>query len=632
MLDAEPDNTAPVQEGLRNTLRTLIGLSTARERRTLVWVVLLSLAVALLQAFSVASIMPFMGLVANPGLVDEVGWIGRAYESLGFSTPTAFIAFIGASVLVILAVTNTLSAIATWATFRFVWDQHQRLSVELLRNYLHRPYRFFLNQNTSEMAKKLLQEVQLVTDGAVMQFVILIADTGVIVGILGLLLYIDWQLSLLIMGTLGAAYLGMFMLVRRTQARLGRERTRANSERFRFAGEALTGIKNVIILGRQEAFVQRFSRPSRVYSDTIRNGYLVGMMPRFAMETLAFGGIVVIVLLLLGRGGTTDALIAQVGLYAFAGYKLLPSLQHAFHAVTRLQFYGPVVQELAADLSGDAARAAAATIAGAGQAQGSEELPADWGSFSVHDLWFTYPGAEGPALRGVNLTIERNSWVAFVGTTGSGKTTVVDVMLGLLEAEKGSLRLDDQELAGAAHLAWRRRCAYVPQEIFLIDDSIGGNIAFGIPPEERDPDAIERAARAANLEELVGSLNEGLDTGTGEAGVRLSGGQRQRIGIARALYDSPDVLFFDEATSALDSVTEEAVLGAIRSMAGVRTVVMIAHRISTVRGCDQIFLMEGGEIIARGSYEELLASEPSFAALADEASPSSLPSPDGSAD
>lgn len=613
MLDAEPDKTGPAKAGLASTLRTLVGLSSVRERRTLIWVVVLSLVVALLQAFSVASIMPFMGLVANPGLVDEVGWLGRAYDSLGLATPTAFLAFLGGAVLVILAVTNSLSALAVWATFRFVWNQHQRLSVELLRNYLHRPYRYFLNQNTSEMAKKLLQEVQLVTDGAVMQFVILIADTGVIVGIMLLLLIVDWQLSLLIMGTLGVAYAGMYMVVRRTQARLGMERTLANSERFRFAGEALTGIKNVMILGRREAFVQRFTRPSRVYSDTIRNGYLVGMMPRFAMETLAFGGIVVIVLLLLGRGGTTDALIARVGLYAFAGYKLLPALQHAFHAITRLQFYGPVVQELAEDLSSAEAQEAEAAME-----PRAAELRDEWAVFSARGLGYTYPGADGPALRGVNFEIERNSWVAFVGTTGSGKTTVVDLLLGLLDPEKGAFFLDDQALTAAAHHEWGRRCAYVPQEIFLTDDSIGGNIAFGIPPEERDADAIENAARAANLEELVGSLNEGLDTGTGEQGVRLSGGQRQRIGIARALYASPDVLVFDEATSALDSVTEEAVLGAIRDMAGTRTVVMIAHRISTVRGCDRIFLMDGGELVAQGSYDELLASEPRFSSLANE--------------
>ena len=574
----------------------------------------MSMMVALLQAFSIASVLPFLSLVANPEFIQEAPWLERIYDGLGFQSVSRFLVFVGGAVLFILTVTNILSGLATWATFRFVWNQHHRMSVQLLREYLHRPYTYFLNRNTSELAKKLLQEVQSVTEGAAMQLVTLIADVGVVIGILTLLLIVDWRLSLVIMGTLGGAYVLVFTLVRRTQARLGEARNRSNTERFRFATEALVGIKNVIVMGRQDGFLSRFEGPSHIYSRNIRAGYLIGLMPRFVMETLAFGGVLVIVLYLLAQGGDSGDLIANMGLYAFAGYKLMPALQHAFHSITRLQFFFPVVRELHTDFGWASARMEAD-----GSSPGSPAAAVfsdDWQSLGMKDVWFTYPEANEATIRGVNLDIARNSWVAFVGTTGSGKTTIIDLLLGLLTPDRGEIALDDRPLAGPAVFLWRQRCGYVPQDVFLTDDSLAGNIAFGVPPEERDDAAIHLAAQTAHLSDVVGSLEQGFESESGERGVRLSGGQRQRIGIARALYGAPDVLILDEATSAVDSVTDEAILNGIGALSGKKTLIMITHRISTLRNCDQILLMERGRVAARGTYDELLESEPRFRALA----------------
>ena len=612
----QPTETA----GLRTTLRSLLLLFSPRERRRLWGVVVLSVVVALLQAFSIASVIPFLSLVANPDFIQETPWLESIYAGLGFQSVSRFLFFVGGAVLVILAVTNVLSALATWVTFRFVWNQHHRMSTGLLREYLHRPYTYFLNRNTSEMAKKLLQEVQFVTDGAAMQLVMLIADVAVVLGILLLLLVVDWRLSLVIMGTLGGAYVLVFALVRRTQTRLGEARNESNTERFRFASEALVGIKNVIVMGRQEAFLSRFEAPSRVYSDNIRDGYLIGLMPRFVMETLAFGGVLVIVLYLLAQGGDSGDLIAGMGLYAFAGYKLMPALQHAFHAITQLQFYHPVVRELNTDFgwAAERIRVEEGMAGSAAESPTSEVINEDWQSLKVKDVFYTYPEASEATIRGVTLDVARNSWVAFVGTTGSGKTTMIDLLLGLLPPDSGEIALDDRPLAGQAVDLWRQRCGYVPQDVFLTDESLAGNIAFGIPPDERDEEAIRLAAEIAHLSDVVGSLDQGFDSASGERGVRLSGGQRQRIGIARALYGAPDVLILDEATSAVDSVTEEAILKGIGALSGKMTLIMIAHRISTLKSCDQIFLMEHGGLAARGTYDELIESEPRFRALAKE--------------
>lgn len=603
--------------GFQTTLRSLLALFSAGERRRLWAVVVLSVVVALLQAFSIASVIPFLSLVANPEFVQEAPWLERVYDGLGFETISRFLIFVGGAVLLILAVTNALSALATWATLRFIWNQHHRMAVELLRKYLHRPYTYFLNRNTSELAKKLLQEVQSVTEGAAMQLAMFIADVAVVLGILTLLLVVDWRLSLMIIGTLGGAYVLVFVLVRRTQARLGEARNASNTERFRFATEALVGIKNVIVMGRQEAFLSRFDGPSHVYSKSIRDGYLVGLMPRFVMETLAFGGVLVIVLYLLAQGGESDDLIAGMGLYAFAGYKLMPALQHAFHSITRLQFYHSVVRELNTDF-GWAAAGSPSSGSAASDSPVPDVFSDDWQSLRVKDLCYTYPEASEATIRGVTLEIARNSWVAFVGTTGSGKTTMIDLLLGLLPPDSGGIALDDQPLVDQAVSLWRQRCGYVPQDVFLTDESLAGNIAFGVPADERDDAAVRVAAEVAQLADVVGSLEEGFESESGERGVRLSGGQRQRIGIARGLYGASDVLILDEATSVLDSVTEDAILKGIGALSDKKTLIMISHRISTLRNCDQIFLMEQGRLAARGTYDELLESEPRFQALTKE--------------
>jgi ATP-binding cassette, subfamily B, bacterial PglK len=331
-------------------------------------------------------------------------------------------------------------------------------------------------------------------------------------------------------------------------------------------------------------------------------------VPRFALEAIAFGGMLLLILYLMARSGSFAGALPIIALYAFAGYRLMPALQQIYDAFTQLRFAGPALDALHQDLS---------SLQAADAQHGPLSPLLLTQAIELNQVSYRYPNAPHPALKGIDLTIPAHSTVGFVGATGSGKTTMVDVILGLLEPQEGHLSVDGLPITAAKRRQWQRAIGYVPQHIYLADDSVAANIAFGVNPKDIDPQAVERAAKIANLHEfVVNDLPQSYATTVGERGVRLSGGQRQRIGIARALYHNPQVLILDEATSALDNLTEQAVMEAVNNLGHDITIILIAHRLSTVRQCDQIYLLERGEVKAGGTYEELAASNQQFKAMA----------------
>jgi len=311
-------------------------------------------------------------------------------------------------------------------------------------------------------------------------------------------------------------------------------------------------------------------------------------------------------LYLMAQSGSFASALPIIALYAFAGYRLMPALQQIYGALTSLRFAGPALDALHQDLM---------SLQPAGPNTQQPAMPLTQ-AITLNNIVYRYPNAATPTLKSISLSIPAKSTVGLVGTTGSGKTTTVDLILGLLDAQEGTLAIDGQPITDHNKRAWQRAIGYVPQQIYLADDSVAANIAFGIEPEQIDLAAVERAAKIANLHEFVISdLPQGYATTVGERGVRLSGGQRQRIGIARALYHNPQVLILDEATSALDNLTEQAVMEAVHNLGHEITIILIAHRLSTVRECDQIFLLEKGELKGSGIYDELTASSQQFKAM-----------------
>ena len=591
-----------------NTLKQIYALLTPSERRQLFWLAPVVVLMALAEVVGVASVMPFLALLSQPDAIQSNALLAWAYELFDFRRDTSFLIFVGVCVLLVLTLSNAFTLFVTWLLARFTWLRNHSVARRLLAGYLWRPYSFFLNRNTSEISATLFSEVREVILNILVPLVRAAARLVAAVFILLFLVIVDPLLALITFSLLGGAYGGIFLALRRTLARLGKARVTAQRESYRVAGEALGGIKDVKVLAKEEAFLTRFSDYSKRFADATATGQAISFIPRYALEVIAFGGLLVIILYYLVTRGSAQDVLPVLGLYALASYRLLPALQSVFETVSMIQVSGPMLDTIVSDLRN------AQQI----EVPDSTDLPglAFDKALRLEHLSYSYPETSVPVLQDINLTIKPGSSVAFVGTTGSGKTTIVDLILGLLTPSGGNLRLDDTVLSGKALFAWQRKLGYVPQSIYISDDTLARNIALGLRDEQIDRSKLGAALRAADLQMFVDGLPDGLETYVGERGVRMSGGQRQRLGIARALYFEPEVLILDEATSALDNVTEASVLASITKLGRSKTLITIAHRLSTVENCDEIFMLEGGRLIARGSYQDLLRESKAFAALA----------------
>ncbi len=409
---------------------------------------------------------------------------------------------------------------------------------------------------------------------------------------------------------LGGGYLLISVLLKSKLKRSGEKSLQANEARYKFANEALSGIKTTRVLGIEPYFLRKYGAQSYLFSQYYIFSRMASELPRYLLEALAFGGIVLFIVVQLALGQQMDALIPLVSLYAFAAYKMMPALYRLYNSVAQIHFFQAVLDKIYFDIvqEDDNEREDIFT-----------KSPAPLSfvkDIQLRNVSFRYPGTSSDVFKGINVTIPRNAVIGFAGITGSGKTTLMDVLLGLLTPQEGELLVDGECVGKHNVRAWRKQIGYVPQEIYLSDDSIYSNIAFGVEEKDIDFEQVVRAAKLAAIDAFVQELPEAYNTVIGERGIRLSGGQRQRLGLARALYRDPGVLVLDEATSSLDGGTEDAVLSAIRNVLRTRTVLMIAHRLNTLKDCDVIYLMQNGKITDQGTYSELLTSNSIFREMA----------------
>ncbi len=585
----------------------LLALLSPAERRRAYLLLGMILVMAFLDVVGVASIMPFMAVLANPAVVETNRWLARAYQGLGFSDTDRFLFFLGVGVFVALVASIAFKALTTYALLRFTHMRAYSLSRRMVAGYLRQPYEWFLNRHSADLGKTVLSEVELVANGALLPMMQLIAQGVVVIALLILLILVDPLLALSVAAGVGGAYALIYLGLRRYLTRLGDERVSANRERFQTVQETFGGIKDVKVAGLEGILLRRFDEPARLYARVNAVSSIVGQMPRYALEAVAFGGVLLIVLYLMAGPGGLQQALPLLAVYAFAGYRLIPAVQQVYSHLTRLRFTGPALDRLHEDLMALAPDPGARLTVQRAAPMGLSH------SLRLDEVTYRYPGAPRPVLNALTLEVPVHSTVGLVGATGSGKTTAVDVMLGLLRPESGQLCVDDTPITPDNARAWQRTVGYVPQQIYLADASVTANIAFGMPDDQIDHAAVARAARIANLHDFViREMPAGYDTLVGERGVRLSGGQRQRIGIARALYHDPDVLILDEATSALDNLTEQAVMEAVHNLSHQKTIVLIAHRLSTVRDCDRIFMLEQGNLVGEGSYDELVERNVQF--------------------
>ncbi|MCS3665406.1 ATP-binding cassette subfamily C protein [Salinibacter ruber] len=597
-----------------DVLRKLFSLLTRRERRNLYILFVAVLLMASLQVASVASIMPFLSVASDPSIIQENEYLRWAYSAFGFDDDRSFLIALGLGALLALVVSNVFIILTRWAMERYSWGRNHSLSRRLLRSYLYRPYEYFLTRNSSELGKNILEEVKEVTDQMLKPTLRGVAKAVVALFIVGFLVYFDPVVALMVTVVLGAAYGAIYLVVRSQLDERGEARVEANTKRYQFVGEAFGGIKEVKIQGKEEAFLNLYDDPSERYARNQALYRVIKKAPRYIIEMVAFGGIILIAVYLIAVRESLQQVIPVLGLYAFAGYRLLPALQEAFHGLASARFNIAALNKLHRDLKGLAEARSSASGGSDGTAAPPLLLEEE---LALREVSYTYPDADRPAIKNLSLAIPARSMVGFVGKTGSGKTTAVDLALGLLRPQEGEITIDGTPLRANNLRRWQQTLGYVPQHIYLSDDTVARNIAFGVPRDQIDMETVREAARRAHILDYVEQdLPNRWETVVGERGVKLSGGQRQRIGIARALYHDPSVLVFDEATSALDQSTEAGVMEAIYDLEGEQTILIISHRLSTVQRADNIFMLEEGRKVGEGSYDELLDQHAKFRSMA----------------
>jgi ABC-type multidrug transport system fused ATPase/permease subunit len=599
-----------------NTLHKSIKLLTANERRQGLYVLALVIGMALLETVGVASVMPFLAVLGTPEMIKTnpvLNSLFRGSHIVGVNTPDQFLIFLGASAFVLILFSAIYRTVTQYFMNRFIEMRRHSIGVRLLESYLRQPYEYFLNRHSGDMSKTILSEVDQLIHNVIRPAYNMLAYSIVLIAITTLLILINPILAFITAGVLGGLYTLFYLVLSSRLRDQGGILVTSNKERFTAAAEVFGGIKDIKLMGRELGYLKRFQSPSERYAATLATNQTLNQVPYYLIEAMAFGGIILIsIFMLIGDGddnGELGGILPILGLYAFAAYRIKPAVQNIFQGFTGLRFGRATVDNLYADID---------------QANSTEQLPVQeplklraQHTIALDNLTYTYPNAIKPALNNLNIVIPVGSSLGIVGSTGAGKTTFVDVILGLLRPELGAITVDGKPVGENILRDWQRSLGYVPQDIFLTDATVAENIALGVPTHKIDIDQVENCASMAQVSEFI--LNElpyQYETLVGERGVRLSGGQRQRIGIARALYHNPEVLLFDEATSALDSITEKAVMEAIDALAQQKTIILIAHRLSTVRNCNQILLLDQGVIKAKGTFEELSKGSDEFRAMA----------------
>lgn len=589
------------------TVNYIFALLSARDRIAAWQLVLAMVVTAIIDVLGVASILPFMAIAAKPEIVLTNVWMQQIYSFGGFASPNHFLVFAGAIFFLLLVAANFFSALTSWMMYRFAFALEHRLSERMLKSYLLRPYEVFLSGNTSVMARNILTECVAAVGGAVVPGLQLLARGAVVVCLLGLLIAVDPALAIVVALVLGGAYAGAYLYIRRKLLANGRKSNEANAEAHKAATEALHGVKEIRLAGMEKTFLLRYSAASLDNAHFKVRGFTLSLLPRYIIETVAFGGMLLILIYLIGVKRDVTNALPVIALYALAGYRLLPALQQIFHSLSQIRYSFASLEVLNREFVGE--------VAEHEFVEAPQRLEIGCG-IELADVTYVYPGAAAPVLRDMSLTIAANTSVALVGSTGSGKTTLLDIISGVLSPSSGEIRIGGRRLDATCLREWQSSIGYVPQSIYLTDDTIARNIAFGCTTDNIRMDEVLRAAKAANLHDFITSeLPDGYATRVGERGVRLSGGQRQRIAIARALYRRPTILIMDEATSALDGITERAVIDAIQALSHKLTIITVAHRLTTVRGCDVIYLLDRGRVVLKGNFAELSTSNEIFQSM-----------------
>ncbi|HEU5134687.1 MAG TPA: ABC transporter ATP-binding protein [Steroidobacteraceae bacterium] len=576
-------------------------LLSRRRKRQLVWLQLVSLLMAVSTLGGIAAIIPFFSVLADPQAVDRHAVLGWLYETLGFAERGTFLLFLGVGFVVVVMVSNAVNLFGSMALNRFALVLGRDFHVALYEEYLHRDYPFHLRCDSATLTNNVINETARLVSGLVQGGLSLVVNVLAAAFIVASIVLLNPVLALATATLFGGSYALVYFALRQRLARRGQLEAELWDARSRTLIESFGAIKEVLLRGAQGRFRDAFARQSDSIARVSSSIWAMAQAPRYLLESVATIGLVGAAFWL-NHGTTTAEWLAKLSFLGFAAYRLLPAIQQAFVAIARIRAHRAAFQRIAEDLR--------LAFAAEREPPPAESELAPWRgrplrSITLRDVTFRYGREEPPAISRLSAEILRGQVVGIVGANGAGKTTLADLVLGLLRPQSGSIEVDGITLDERNLRLWRANVGYVPQQIFLLDATVLENIVLGSPDEQVDMARVQAATRAASLDIWLESVPGGLGYRVGERGVRLSGGQRQRIGIARALYHCASVLILDEATSALDSTSETELVAALDSLRGQTTVLVIAHRRSTLRACDVILELEHGRLVGAGKNAEL---------------------------
>jgi len=582
-------------------------LLTPTQRKQFYLLQVLVIIMSLAEIVSIVSIVPFMTIVGDPSVLEKDNLLSILFLKSNIDDPYEFIFYLGFIVLATLAIATLVSMFITWRLTMFANKVGIEIGDRLYTYYLNQDWLFHTIGNSSNLTKKIANETTRVTIEILVPLMLMNSRIVLTFFILLLIFLHDPLILILFLLVFTLSYIILFKFVRKQLVINGKNISNMFLERFKLMSEGFGGIKEVLLLGRSNYFKERFIKAGNKLSYSLGINRTIALAPRYFMELLGFATMIGLVLYLIKNSqGNLGIILPILSAYALAGMKLLPALQQIYHSIAQVKGNISAYETIQEDLKNSNATETSQKV------ETNQQVWSKHNEINLKNITFNYPDKAIPALENISLTIKPNTTVGFVGTTGSGKSTLIDIILGLIKPQQGEIAIDGTPLTKKNLRMWQNKIGFVPQTIFLTEGTIAENITFGIPQDLIDYVQIKKVLKLAHLEEWVSQLEKGVYTKVGERGVQVSGGQKQRIGIARALYNEADVLVFDEATSALDGITEKNIMNAINKFTGQKTLIIIAHRMKTVEKCNQIFMMENGRVVYRGTYQQLLEKNEQF--------------------
>ena len=576
--------------------KKLFYIFSVKQRWQFAGLFLLQLIETCLDFLSISLILPFVNVLISAGSMQDSWWYALITGILHTSSTTSVLLFLTLLMIVIYIVKNLFILLVMTVRIRFIGTSKIRMGTRMMQCYMQKPYTFHLQRNTSEIIRNINGDV----NGAftvISSIFTLISDILIVAALTVYLFAVDYVMTLGIMAALAVCSCVYFLFVRRKVRTTGQETRKITARMYKAIQQAMGGIKEVKVMGREKFFSDVYAEAG---TESVRLNCrynVINAIPARLIETLCMCTILGIIAVKIACGDDLTAVVPSLSAFAIAAIRLLPRANSINSCINTITYNMPSLEALYDDLNeSDREEEERQKMIEEKKRRHKAVKPGNERHIFARDLTYTYPNKQEPVLKNVNLTIRDGEAVGIVGVTGAGKTTLVDLLLGLLKPDNGTVCYGAMDIY-EDYTQWQKHIGYIPQNIYLVDDTVRNNVALGVEAEKIDEDAVWQALENAQLAEFVRSLENGLDTVIGERGVRISGGQRQRIGIARALYYDPEILFFDEATSSLDNETEAAVMESINTLGSRKTMIIVAHRLTTLRDCDHIYKVENGNIV-----------------------------------